>query len=77
MGRPSAKRTYSIYLDDAENLAVNRVAAANHATPNAVCRALIRRALGLPALELRIPPEVQAWAERRSQVADADARLAG
>ena len=49
MARPSAKRTYSIYLDDAENVAVNRIAAANHATANAVCRALIRRALGLPA----------------------------
>jgi hypothetical protein len=76
MTRPSAKRTYSIYLDDAENAAVNRVAEANHATPNAVCRALIRRALGLPALELRIPAEVTAWAERRSAAADADASLA-
>lgn len=73
--RPSAKRTYSVYLDDAENAAVNRVAAANHASANSVIRSLVRQALGLPALELRIPDEVAEWAGRRSAAALADRQL--
>jgi len=76
MPRPSAKRTYSVYLDDAENAAVNRVAQQNHASPNSVIRALIRRALGLPALDLRIPDEVREWAARRAAAADADRSIA-
>lgn len=74
--RPSAKRTYSVYLDDAENAAVNRIAQANHYTPNAIIRALIRQAVGLPALELRIPAEISEWAARRTAAAEADQRIA-
>lgn len=74
--RPSAKRTYSVYLDDAENAAVNRIAQANHYSPNAVIRALLRKAVGLPGLELRIPDEIRDWAERRSAAHDADRRIA-
>lgn len=74
--RPSAKRTYSVYLDDAENAAVNRVAQLNHHSPNSVIRALIRRSLGLPALELRLPEEIVEWAARRTAAADADRRIA-
>lgn len=74
--RASAKRTYSVYLDDAENAAVNRVAHANHATANAVIRALVRQGLGLPALELRLPDEIREWAARRQAAAEADRRIA-
>lgn len=74
--RPSAKRTYSVYLDDHENAAVNRIAQASHLSANAVVRALLRQALGLPGLELRIPEEIQEWAQRRAAAAAADRRIA-
>lgn len=67
------QRIHSLYLDELEQHAVLAVADANHTSPNAVCRALIRKALGLPALELRLPDEVREWAERR-QAADAAGR---
>jgi hypothetical protein len=64
------RRIHSLYLDELEEAAVQLVARTNRLSPNAVCRALIRKGLGLPALELQLPEQVQAWAERRR---DADA----
>lgn len=61
---------HSLYLDELEDAAVRLVADHNRLSANAVCRALIRRGLGLPALELVLPEQVRAWAERRR---DADA----
>lgn len=70
MRRASSRRIHSLYLDELEDAAVQLVARENHQSANAVCRALIRKALGLPALELTLPDQVRAWAERRR---DADA----
>lgn len=74
-GRASNKRTYSVYLDEVEDAAVHRVARENHLSPNAVCRALIRAGLGLPAAELRLPAEVVDLAAARTRAARAEAAL--
>lgn len=75
MTRPSNRRIKSIYLDELENTAVQLVAGANRQSPNAVCRALIRQALGLPALELVLPEQVRSWAERSREAAAAAEKL--
>lgn len=75
--RPSGRRIHSIYLDEFEDVAVRLVADENRQSPNAVCRALIRRALGLPAVELRVPERVAEWADRQRAATAAGRDLAG
>lgn len=75
--RPSNRRIKSIYLDELEDAAVQLVAQANRQSPNAVCRALIRQALGLPSLELVLPEQVRSWAERRREADRAAGELTG
>lgn len=65
----SSRRIYSTYLDELENVAVHKVAAANGASPNAIIRAAVRRMLGLPAMRVEIPDEVAEWAAHRAAAA--------
>lgn len=71
-----ASRIYSVYLDSVEEAAVRKIARANHVSPNAVIRAHVRTALGLPAIKLEIPAEVAAWADAQSAAAEAAGQLA-
>lgn len=77
MGKFEAnKRTRSVYFDEVEDAALQKIARANHASVNGVCRSLVRQAIGLPAGEVEIPAEVLEWAERRRTAHEADRRIA-
>lgn len=58
--RDDNKRIKSVYLDKTELAVIEKVALANGQSPNAAIRILVRKGLGLPAPELRIPAEVAA-----------------